>query len=151
LKGILRWPLIIAAVVVVLRVVAERAGAPNAVSNALSVVALHTILGPLYFGLQVGLGAFPSPYSLLIKLIAVYAVSTRVMILPAYWLARIFAWPESRFAGLSGPNVSPFVGFIAIPLLTAGFWIVASLVVGSVIGAATLALVRKSRATSLEK
>src|SRR2546430_1320530 len=53
LKGILKWPLIVAAIVVVLRVIVERAGAPAAVSNLLSVAALTTVLGPLYFALQI--------------------------------------------------------------------------------------------------
>jgi hypothetical protein len=45
-KGILKWPLIIAAVVVVLRVVVEQAGAPGVVANVLSVVALHYLYWP---------------------------------------------------------------------------------------------------------
>src|SRR5207245_907974 len=57
LKEILKWPLIVAAIVVVLRVIVERAGAPAAVSNMLSVAAMTTVLGPLYFALQFGLAA----------------------------------------------------------------------------------------------
>lgn len=148
MKGILKWPLIVAAVVVVLRVISERAGAPAIVSSMLSAVALHTFLAPLYFAVQVGLSGAPHPYGMLMKLIGIYVVLTRAMILPTYWLARIFQWPESRFAGLSGPGSSPFVGFIAIPFLTAGFWIVASLIVGGLVGSITLAIVRRSRATS---
>ena len=148
LKGILKWPLIVAAAVVVLRVVVERAGAPAVVSNMLSVAALHTLLGPLYFAVQTGLSSVQSPYRLLIKLTGIYAVLTRAMIIPTYWLARIFEWPESRFAGLAGPDVTPFVGFIALPFLTAAFWIVISLVVGGAIGTVVLAIVRRRRATS---
>src|SRR4030095_7794346 len=132
LKGILKWPLIVAAVVVVLRVIAERAGAPAIVSSSLSVVALHTLIGPLYFAVQIGLSGAPHPYGLLMKLIGIYVVLTRAMILPTYWLARIFQWPEPRFAGLAGTDVSPFVGFIRVPVLTAAFWIVASLVFGGI-------------------
>ena len=57
MQGILKWPLIVAAIVVVLRVIVERAGAPAAVSNLLSVAPLMTVLGPLYFALQIGLAA----------------------------------------------------------------------------------------------
>jgi hypothetical protein len=148
LKGILKWPLVVAAVVVVLRVVVERAGAPAVVSNMLSVAALHTLLGPLYFAVQIDLSSMQNPYRSLIKLIGIYAVLTRAMIIPTYWLARIFKWPEARFAGLAGPDVTPFVGFIALPFLTAAFWIVASLIVGGAIGAGVLAGVRKLRAAS---
>ena len=148
LKGILKWPLIVAAIVVVLRVITERAGAPAAVNSALSVVALHTIIAPLYFAVKIGASGVPRPYGLLMKLIGIYAVLTRAMILPVYWLARIFAWPEPRFFGLAGPDVSPFVGFVAVPFLTAAFWIVASLVFGGLIGSITLAIARKARATT---
>src|SRR6266436_1243193 len=69
LKEILKWPLIVAAIVVVLRVIVERAGAPAAVSNMLSVAALTTVLGPLYFALQIGLAGKPRPHRMLIQLI----------------------------------------------------------------------------------
>ena len=142
MKEFLKWPLVVAAVVVVLRVVAERAGAPGSVSNALSIVALHTLIGPLYFAVRVGRTAKPHPYLTLMGLIALYAVCTRAMVLPTYWLGRIFQWPESRFAGLA--EASPFAGFVSIPFMTAGLWICASVVIGGAIGAVTLAIVRLS-------
>jgi hypothetical protein len=141
LKGILKVPLIIAAAVVILRVVVERLGGPGFVSSALSIVALHTILAPLYFAIRIGSTSEPRPYLTLIKLIGIYAVATRAMVLPVYWLARMFQWPESRFYGLWGPDVNPFVGYIAVPFVTAAFWIVASLVIGGAIASATLAIV----------
>ena len=64
------------------------------------------------------------------------------MLIPVYWLARIFQWPESRFEGLWGPRSDAFVGFIAVPFLTAFFWIVASVVVGGAIGAGLIAVMR---------
>ena len=140
MKGILKWPLIVAAIVVVLRVIVERAGAPGAVSNMLSVAALTTVLGPLYFALQIGLARKPRPYLTLIQLVFIYVVCARAMVLPTYWLARIFSWHESRFAGVDHPN--PLVGFIALPFLTAAFWIGASMVTGIAIGGAVLAIMR---------
>jgi hypothetical protein len=144
LKGILKWPLIVAAVVVVLRVIAERAGAPNAVSNLLSIVALHTFIGPVYFGIRLGRSKAPRPFVTLIKLVGIYAAATRAMVLPTYWLARILEWPEPRFNGLWGPGVTPFVGFVGVPFATAAFWIGASIVIGGAIGAATLRLSGRS-------
>jgi hypothetical protein len=61
LRGILKWPLIIAAVIVVLRVVVEPAGTPVTVSNMLSVVALHTLLVPLYFAIRIGMSGVQRP------------------------------------------------------------------------------------------
>jgi len=140
LQGILKWPLIVAGSVVVFRVVVERAGAPRAVSNLVSVAALTTVLGPLYFALQIGLARKPRPYLMLIQLVFTYAVCARAMVLPTYWAARMLHWTEPRFAGVDAAN--PLVGFIALPLLTAAVWIVASMVTGSLIGFITLALMR---------
>jgi hypothetical protein len=75
-----------------------------------------------------------------LQLVLVYAVCVRAMVLPTYWAARVFNWTESRFGGLNTPN--PFVGYLALPLLTAAFWIVASMVSGTVLGFATLAIMR---------
>ena len=146
MKGIIKWPLIVAAIVVVLRVIVERSGAPAAVSNMLSVAALTTVLGPLYFALQVGLARKPHPNSMLLRLIFIYAVCARAMVLPTYWAARVFNWTEPRFAGLDAAN--PFVGFIAVPLITAAVWIVASMVIGSAIGFITLGMVRSRMKTT---
>ena len=140
MQGILKWPLIVAGSVVVFRVVVERAGAPRAVSNLVSVAALTTVLGPLYFALQIGLARKPRPYLMLIQLVFTYAVCARAMVLPTYWAARMLHWTEPRFAGVDAAN--PLVGFIALPLLTAAVWIVASTVTGSLIGFITLALMR---------
>ena len=140
MKGILKWPLIVAATVVVLRVIVERAGAPSQISNLLSVAALTTVLGPLYFAIQIALGKKPRPYLMELQLVFVYAVCVRAMVLPTYWAARIFNWTESRFGGVNNPN--PIVGFLALPLLTAAFWIVVSMISGTILGFATLAIMR---------
>jgi hypothetical protein len=150
LKGILKWPLIIAAAVVVLRIANERAGGPPLLSSTLSVVALHTLLFPIYCAIRLAGIGMDRPYVALLKSIFVYAVLTRVMLLPVYWLARIFEWPEARFYALFGPGVNPFMGFIVVPFVTALFWIVTSVVVGGAIGAALLAIVRsRSKAANL--
>jgi hypothetical protein len=145
LKRILKWPLIIAVIVVVLRVVTERAGAPDSLNNVLSIVVLHTILGPLYFAVQIVRYKLPRPYAELFKLITVYVFLTRLLILPVYWLARIYEWTQSRFAGLWGPRVSPFAGYIGVPFLTAAFWVVASIVFGGMIGSAVIAVAGRKK------
>jgi hypothetical protein len=142
LKGILKWPLILAAVVVVLRVVIERNGGPPALSNALSIAVFHTLVAPVYFAIRLAGSSVERPYAALLKLILVFAVLTRAMLIPVYWLARILEWPESRFYGLYGPDVNAFVGFIAVPFVTALIWIVSSVVVGGAVGAGLLALMR---------
>jgi NAD/NADP transhydrogenase beta subunit len=108
----------------------------------LSVALLHTLLAPVYFALRLSRSPFERPYGTLLKLIAIYAVATRAMIIPTYWLARIYEWPESRFAGLAGPDVSPVTGFVVVPVATAAIWIVASIVIGGLVGAIVLKMVR---------
>jgi len=140
LKGMLKWPLIVAAIAVVLRVVVEQYGAPDAVANYISVVALHLVIGPMYFAIRLATSGAPRPYGTLIKLVALYVVLTRVMVLPTYWLARIYNWPQQRFGGLA--DSSPLTGFITIPFATAGRWIVASLVFGGIAGSIVIAIIR---------
>src|SRR4029434_6321777 len=120
------------------RIGVERAGGPGAVSSALSIVVLHTLLAPLYFAIRLGGTPVEHPYRTLFKLILIYVVATRAMLLPVYWLARIFRWPENRFAGLA--DSSPFVGFVGIPVWTALFLIVSSVVCRGAVGALVLAI-----------
>ncbi len=146
MKGILRWPLIVAAAVVILRVIAERAGAPHFVSAGLSIAALTTALAPAYFGLQIAFAGKPRPFLMLFKLIFVFAVCARTMVLPTYWAARIFEWEEPRFAGVNSPNA--FIGFVALPFITAAFWVVASMIVGGLVGSGVLAAARSKMKTA---
>jgi hypothetical protein len=140
-KGILKWPLLLAAVVVVLRVVVEQFGAPDSVANLFSVVALHFAIGPIYFAIMLARSGVPRPYGQLIKVIALYVVLTRAMVLPTYWLARIYHWPQQRFGGLA--DTTPFTGFITIPFQTAAIWIILSLVFGGVAGSIVMAIIRQ--------
>ena len=140
MKGILKWPLIVAAIAVVLRVVVERAGVPETVSNFVSVVALHLLIVPLYFSIRIGLSGIPRPYLTHIKLVTLYVLLTRAMVIPTYWLAHIFGWQQQRFAGLSGPDVTPFTSYVAIPFFTAAQWIVVSIIFGGVLGSIVIAL-----------
>ena len=151
MKEILKWPLIIAAIVVVLRVVVEQGGAPDAVANLISVVALHFLLGPIYFAIRVAKTGMPRPYVTLFKLITIYVVLTRIMVLPTYWLARIYEWPQPRFYGLAGPGVTPFTGYIAIPFATAAIWIFRSIIVGGMVGSMIIAITRRSFVPAVPK
>jgi hypothetical protein len=106
------------------------------------VVALHTLLFPIYCAIRLAGIGMDRPYVALLKsdfcvcgIDSGHAV-TRLL------AARIFEWPEARFYGLFGPGVNPFMGFIVVPFVTALFWIVTSVVVGGAIGAALLAIVR---------
>lgn len=141
MKGILKWPLIVAAVVVVMRVVVERAGVSDHVSNYFSVVALHLVIAPLYFAIRIATSEVRRPYLTQIKLVVFYVVLTRALILPTYWAARIFGWEQGRFGGLSGST--PFAGYVTIPFQTAAAWIVISTCVGTVLGFVVIAMLSR--------
>src|SRR5213594_2491032 len=67
MKGILKWPLIIAAFLVVVRVILERAGAPETVNNIFSVVVFYVLIAPLYFASQIAKSGIAAPYKTLLK------------------------------------------------------------------------------------
>ena len=143
MKELLKWPLIMAAVVVVFRVVTEQGVAPDSINNLISVVALHLVIGPIYFAVRIARSGEPRPYVTLLKTVLLYVVLTRVMVLPTYWLARIYGWPQPRFYGLS--DATPFIGYIGIPFLTGAFWVAASVILGGLVGSIIVAIVRRMR------
>jgi hypothetical protein len=140
MKSMLKWPLIIAAFVVVMRVIVERAGVPESISNLFSAVALHLVIAPFYFSVRIGLSALSRPYVTLIKLVTSFVILTRAMVIPTYWLAHILGWQQGRFGGL-GADTAPFAAYITIPFGTAALWIVMSVIVGSVLGCIVIALI----------
>jgi hypothetical protein len=139
--GILKWPLIIAALFVFVRVLVERSGDHDKLANLLSVVALHFLIVPIYIAIRLARNGVPEPYGKLIRLIALYVGLTRAMLLPIYWLARIYDWPQGRFGGLAGATW--FTGYITIPFATAAFWIIASIVFGGLLGSIIIAITRR--------
>ena len=149
MKGMLKWPLIIAAVFVVARILLEQAGAPNGVNNLFSVVVLYLLVGPLYFAVRIANGGIARPYRALLKSTALYTALARSMVIPTYWLAYYFQWPAPRFSVAQGGNVgegvSPLMGYVGIPLVAALIWILASLVIGGGLGSIVIAVIRRMR------
>jgi hypothetical protein len=150
MTSLLKTPLIIAAIVVVGRVIIERTNVVPQISNYLSAVVLTVLLAPLYFGLKIAFNRIPRPYATHLKATALYAVLVRAMILPVYWLAFYYGWPEQRFAIPPEAGTGPLAGYVIVPFLTAAFWILASIIVGGAIGALIIAVhQRVSRASTL--
>jgi hypothetical protein len=148
MKGMLKWPLIVAAVVIVVRVVLEQAGAPAALTNLLSVVALFLVICPVYFAVQIANSGAARPFRTLLMLVPAYAALVRLMLVPMYWLAYYFQWSSFRFSvqggGNVGEGVTPLMAFIVIPLVQIAAWTVAAVVIGGGIGSIVLALKRRS-------
>jgi len=146
MKGILKWPLIIAAFLVVVRVILERGGAPEPVNNVFSVVVFYVLIAPLYFAFRFAGSGVSAPYKTLLKTTALFTALARSMVIPTYWLAYAYQWPQYRFSvgagGNVGPGVSPFMGYAGIPLLAAAIWILISLIVGGGLGCILIAVKR---------
>ncbi|HEX4997732.1 MAG TPA: hypothetical protein VFY29_05880 [Terriglobia bacterium] len=144
----LKWPLIIAAVFVVARVVVEQSGAPGP-ANAISLVALYLIVFPLYFSVQIARSSSPHPYRDQLRVTAIYAALARAMVIPAYWLAYLFQWQPSRFAvgqgGVVGPQVGPLSAILITPLVAGVAWVIGSIVIGGGLGSAVIAVRRLMR------
>ena len=134
MKGILKWPLIIAAIVVVARVVSEQAGAPNWFNNLLSVVVLYLIIFPLYSAARIATSGISRPYRNFFKSIAIYEVLARSMVIVTYWLAYYFQWTAPRFGTAQGGNVGEGVpslaGYVLIPFGALLAWLVSTLLIG---------------------
>ncbi len=136
-KCFLKWPLIITAVIVVLRVVVELAGAPYTMASVFNVAQLH-IIAPFYFGLAIATTVGTGRFKVLFRNVFLYSVSTRLMVAATYSLAYAFQWTAPRFStaavGVVGEGVTPFNGYIWIPIKYAGIWTLMGIVIGMIIG-----------------
>ena len=154
MKGLLKWPLIVAALFVVGRVLLERSGDPGGVSKYVSVVLLYLLVFPLYFAVRISGSGVEHPYLRLLKATALYVTFARAMVIPTYWLAYIYQWPDPRFSvsqgGVVGPDVSPLTGFVLTPLIAAFFWIVGTVVIGGGLGMLVVFVRRWAGRTTLQ-
>jgi hypothetical protein len=150
MKGMLKWPLIIAAILVVGRIILEQAGAPGWVNNLFSVVILYVFVAPLYFAFRIANSGIERPYRTLLKKTALFTALARSMVIPTYWLAYYFQWTAPRFSveqgGNVGPNVTPVWGYVLIPLGAAVAWILISLIAGGGLGSLLIKLKRRTPA-----
>ncbi|MEE8586048.1 MAG: hypothetical protein V3T83_14485 [Acidobacteriota bacterium] len=137
-----RIPLILAAVIIVVRILLEENGAGSGVTFILGVSWLH-LLVPIYFALQI---TGDHPYKGLFKQVLIYSIFTRLMVMVTYMLAYQFNWSATRFGVAGGGGVgadSALSGLVLAPLTNLAFWIIAAVVVGMITGSITLAIRRR--------
>src|SRR4051794_34352088 len=153
MKGMLKGPLIIAAILVIGRVILERAGAPGWLNNLFSVVIFYVFIAPIYFAFRIATSGVERPYRTLFKKTALFTALARSMVIPMYWLAYHYQWTAPRFSvaegGNVGPNVSPFMGYVGIPVAAAIVWILISLIAGGGLGSIVIKMKRKSPAHAI--
>ena len=147
MKSLLKLPLIVAVIIVVGRVVVERIGILPQFHNYFSAVALTVLIGPLYFGWKIAGDRMPRPYVTQFKTTVLYVVLVRAMLLPVYWLAFFYKWPEQRFLIPSEAGDGPLAGYVIVPFATAISWILASTLVGGGLGSLIIAIRRRVSAT----
>ena len=147
----LKWPLIVAAILVVLRIVLEQQGAPDSINNLLGVAWLH-ILVPFYLAYQIQASRSDRPYRALFKDLFLYTLYTRLMVLVTYWMAYLWQWQSPRFlitqGGNVGEGIGPLQGYLVIPVRNAVVWIVMAMVIGMVLGSILLLIKGRGNRTA---
>jgi hypothetical protein len=145
-RSLMKTGIILAAVIIVVRIILEQLGAPNAVNTIFGVAWLYFIF-PVLFALRIASGGEAGGFKKLVQDLLVFALSTRLMVAVTYVLAYFLQWPAPRFSaaagGTVGPEITPVAGILAIPAVNALIWIIASTLIGMIIGGATLWIKRK--------
>lgn len=146
MQGMLKWPLLIAALLVVLRVIAEQSGAPEAINKIFGVTWL-LFLVPIYFARKIVAANEAQPYKTLYLKLVVFVAFVRLMLLPVYWLAYALQWSALRFAteqgGVVGDEVSALNGYVLIPLGAFIAWVITAPLLGTGLGAIVIAWLRR--------
>jgi hypothetical protein len=144
-----KWPLLVAALIVIVRVVFEQLGAPESVNFVFGVVWLYFIV-PFTFASAIVKSGAARPYVELFKNLLVFSVITRLMVVPTYWLAYAFQWPALRFrldaGGVVGEGVTPLFGYLIYPALNGLSWVIFAVLVGMLLGGITLYVRRRKMA-----
>jgi hypothetical protein len=150
-QKIMKIGLIIAALVILVRIVIEQAGAPFAAAGIFGVVWLYFVL-PILFALAIRNRADAKPYRRLLKDVFLFAVYTRVMVALTYVLAYFLQWPTPRFSaaqgGTVGPEIEAWRAILYVPARNALFWIAIAVIVGMMTGSVTLLIKRKKLASA---
>ena len=147
----LKWPLIVAATLVVLRIALEQLGSPDSINNLLGVAWLH-LLAPFYLAYRIQSTGSDRPFRALFKDLSLYTLYTRLMVLVTYWMAYLWQWQSPRFllagGGNVGEGIGPLQGTLVIPGRNLVVWFVMAMVVGMVLGSILLLVKRRGDKTA---
>jgi len=146
-RSLMRTGLVLAAVIIIVRIILEQLGAPNAINTVFGVAWLYFVF-PVLFALPIAAGGEAGGFKKLIKNLLLFALGTRLMVAVTYVLAYFFQWQAPRFSadggGNVGPNVTPLAGILAIPAINALIWVVFATLIGMIIGGITLKIKKKA-------
>jgi hypothetical protein len=145
-RKIMRVGLLLAAAIIVVRVVLEQLGAPETIDTIFGVAWLYFLL-PICLAIKIATDGEPKPVAKLFKDVLSFAVITRIMVMITYMAAYVFHWQAPRFSlaggGNVGPGVSPVNGVLVIPARNLVFWVIFATIIGMLTGGITLWVKRR--------
>jgi hypothetical protein len=151
-RSVMKIGVIIAAILIVVRIALEQAGAPESINNIFGVAWLYFVF-PIFFAWSVAARCETGRYKALLKDVLLFAVYTRVMVMVTYALAYFLRWRAPRFSsamgGTVGENVSLLSGVVIIPVRNALIWVLAATIIGMIIGSVILLIKRKKPAKAV--
>ncbi len=140
--------LIIAAVIIVIRLVLEFSGAPGWLNTVFGVAWLYFIV-PVFFAREIVASGDATPMKTLAVSLFFYALYTRLMVAVTYMMAYAFSWQTPRFllenGGNVGDGVTPLDGYLIIPARNILVWVVAAVLIGMLIGWVTTLIAGKKQ------
>ena len=146
MKGLMKIPLTIAAIVIVGRIVLELVGAPTAINNILGVTWLNLAV-PVYLGFSLATDSGPSPFKELFALVLQFTLYTRLMVMVTYMFAYGLDWSAFRFSVEGGGGVghdSALQGMFVTPLTHLVITVVGGTIIGVILGSVTLLIKRRT-------
>jgi len=145
--GLMKAGLLVAACIIVVRIILEQLGSPEWVNNIFGVAWLY-LLFPFLFALRIAASGEPGPFKRLFTTLMLFTVYTRIMVMVTYMMAYLLKWQAPRFSmkmgGNVGPDVGAFQGLVFIPVRNALIWIVMATALGMILGGIVLFVKRKS-------
>ncbi len=146
-QGLMKAGVLIAAAIIVVRIILEQLGTPEMINNIFGVTWLYLIM-PVLFALRLLKSGETSPYKALFKNVTLFGIYTRLMVMVTYMAAYQFGWAAPRFGskmgGNVGPDITPLQGYLIIPGRNLLVWVVIVAVIGMVIGGITLRFRRRA-------
>ena len=137
---------IVAAVIIVVRIILEQQGSPEFINNIFGVAWLYLIL-PILFALRILARGNTGPFKALLRDVFLFALYTRLMVMFTYMLAYFLKWKAPRFStsmgGNVGDDVSLMMGVLVFPARNAVIWVLFAVAIGMILGGIILWLKRK--------
>ena len=146
IKSLIKVPLIIAAIIIVARIILEQAGAPPWLNQVFGVTWLYLLI-PFYFAVKIAKSGEAKHFVTLVKTLAVFVLLSRILVALTYMAAFALSWSAPRFlvenGGVVGEGVTPIEGYLLIPFQNLVLTTLATTVVGTILGGIVIAVMRK--------